>query len=129
MDAPAAVAVEASVLTLAGAYQFAPLKRRGLAACRHPADGLAGGTGTELRAARQGLRHAFDCVACSWGLMLLMFAAGFANLWWMAGLAVLMAYETIGRHGHRAAVAAGGVLLGLAGLVAVTGWAPGFVVA
>ena len=117
---------EASVLTLAGAYQFVPLKRRGLAACRHPAGQVAGGTGTEVWAARHGLRHALNCVVCSWVLMLLMFAAGFANLWWMAALAVLMAYETIGRHGQRAAVAAGGVLLGLAALVVVIGWAPGF---
>lgn len=118
--------VEAGVLALAGAYQFVPLKRRALAACRHPAGQVGGGTGTEVRATRHGFRHALDCVACSWALMLLMFAAGFANLWWMAALAVLMAYETIGRHGQRAAVAAGGVLLGLAGLVVVTGWAPAF---
>jgi predicted metal-binding membrane protein len=118
--------VEASVLTLAGAYQFVPHKRRGLAACRHPARQVGPGTGREVRAVRPGFRHALDCVACSWALMLLMFAAGFANLLWMAALAVLMAYETIGRHGQRAAVAAGGVLLGLAGLVVVTGWAPGF---
>jgi predicted metal-binding membrane protein len=118
--------VEAGVLTLAGTYQFVPLKRRGLAACRHPAGQVGAGTGTEVRAARRGFQHAIDCVACSWALMLLMFAAGFANLWWMAALAVLMAYETIGRHGQRAAVAAGGVLLGLAGLVVLTGWAPAF---
>ena len=121
--------IEAGVLTLAGAYQFVPLKRRGLAACRHPAGQVPAGTGPEVRAARHGLRHALNCVVCSWALMLLMFAAGFANLWWMTALAVLMAYETIGRHGQRAAVAAGGVLLGLAALVVVTGWAPGFAAA
>ena len=118
--------IEAGVLTLAGTYQFVPLKRRGLAACRHSAGQVGGRTDTEARAARLGFRHALDCVACSWALMLLMFAAGFANLWWMGALAVLMAFETIGSHGQRAAAAAGGVLLGLAGLVVVTGWAPGF---
>jgi predicted metal-binding membrane protein len=49
--------------------------------------------------------------------MLLMFAAGVANLWWMAALTAAMAYETIGRRGQRAASAVGFVLLGLAGLV------------
>jgi predicted metal-binding membrane protein len=58
--------------------------------------------------------------------MLLMFAAGFANLGWMAALAALMVYETTGRHGQRAASAAGASLLALAGLVVMTGWMPGF---
>jgi len=118
--------IEASVLLLAGVYQFMPLKRRGLAACRHPAIRAADGPPTEPSAARLGIRHALDCVASSWALMLLMFAAGFANLEWMAALAALMVYETMGRHGQRAASAAGASLLVLAGLVAMTGWVPGF---
>ncbi len=118
--------IEASVLVLAGLYQFMPLKRRGLAACRHPAIGLAGGPPTEPGAARLGVGHALDCVASSWALMLLMFAAGFANLGWMAVLAALMVYETMGRHGQRAATAAGASLVALAALVVMTGWVPGF---
>ncbi len=118
--------IEASVLILAGAYQFVPLKRRGLAACRHPAGQLRGGAGIEPSAAWLGFRHAVDCVACSWALMLLMFAAGFANLLWMAALAAVMAYETLGRHGQRGAWVVGILLLGLAGLVVLTGWVPGF---
>ncbi len=34
--------------------------------------------------------------------MLLMFAAGVANLWWMAGLTALMVYEKTGAAGRRA---------------------------
>jgi predicted metal-binding membrane protein len=117
--------IEASVLALAGAYQFVPLKRQGLAACRHPATRLDGSP-IELSAARLGFQHALDCVASSWALMLLMFAAGFANLGWMAALAALMVYETTGRHGPRAASAAGALLVALAAVVAVTGWVPGF---
>ena len=118
--------IEASVLILAGVYQFMPLKRRGLAACRHPAIGLAAGSPIEQTAWRLGFRHALDCVASSWALMLLMFAAGFANLGWMAALAALMVYETMGRHGRRAAMAAGASLIALAGVVIMTGWMPGF---
>ena len=118
--------IEATVLILAGAYQFAPLKRRGLAAFRHPAGQLHGGAGIEPSAAWLGFSHALDCLASSWALMLLMFAAGFANLWWMTALGALMAYETVGRHGQRAAPVVGILLLGLAGLVVLTGWAPGF---
>ena len=118
--------IGACVLILAGAYQVVPLKRRALAACRHPAGQPEGGAGIEPSAALLGCRHAVDCVACSWALMLLMFAAGFANLWWMAVLAAAMAYETIGRHGQRAAPVVGILLLGLAGLVVLTGWVPDF---
>ena len=49
--------------------------------------------------------------------MLVMFAAGFADLWWMAGLALVMAYEASGRHGRTVASVAGGGLLFLAVLV------------
>jgi predicted metal-binding membrane protein len=45
--------------------------------------------------------------------MLLMFAEGFANLWWMAALTGVMVYEAAGRHGQRAASAVGVVLLAL----------------
>ena len=48
--------------------------------------------------------------------MLVMFAAGFANLAWMAVLTAFMTYETLGRHGRRFAPVAGGIVL----LVAVT---------
>ncbi len=112
--------VEAGTIGLAGAYQFAPLKRRGLAACRHPAgpgpEGSSGG-----RAIGLGVRHGLECVASSWALMLLMFAAGVANLLWMVALAALMGYETMSRHGPRAASAAGVTLLVLACVVVLTG--------
>lgn len=118
--------IEASVLVLAGVYQFMPLKRQGLAACRHPTLRRADGSPIEPSAARLGVDHALDCLASSWALMLLMFAAGFANLGWMVALAALMVYETMGRYGQRAATAAGASLLALAGVVVVTGWLPGF---
>lgn len=116
--------VEAGAIGLAGAYQFAPLKRRGLAACRHPVGAAPNGSSREL-AIGLGLRHGLECVASSWALMLLMFAAGVANLGWMVALAALMAYETMGRHGPRAASAAGVTLLGLSCLVVLTGGAFG----
>ena len=53
--------------------------------------------------------------------MLLMFAEGFANLWWMVALAALMVYEATGRHGQRAASAAGVLLVGHAAAIVVVG--------
>jgi len=98
--------IEAGIAGLAGVYQLSSPKRRSLTACRHPA---AAGGGLAA-----GLAHGLDCLGSSAPLMLLMFAAGFANLWWMIGLTALMVYEVIGRHGHRVATIAGGLLVGLA---------------
>jgi predicted metal-binding membrane protein len=86
-------------LLLAGAFQFSGLKDRCLAKCRHPAPYLlahyqrgAGG------AFRLGLGHGLFCLGCCWALMLVMFGAGVAVLWWMAALTALMVYEKVGQH-------------------------------
>jgi predicted metal-binding membrane protein len=120
--------IAAAVLALAGAYQFVPGKHRALAACRHPDDRVSIGTvdnGTARAGVRPGVRHAIDCVASSWALMLLVFAAGFANLLWMAVLTVVMTYEALGRHGHRVAAVFGSALVALAATSAL-GLVPGF---
>lgn len=132
--------VQAGVVGLAGAYQFAPFKQRGLDACRHPTAAasqlegvLALPVGFVGRARRSraggfsvGLSHALDCLGSSWALMLLVFAAGFANLAWMVALTAVMAYEVLGRQGRRAARAVGAVLLGLAASALVFGSLPGW---
>lgn len=123
--------IEAAALVAAGLYQFVPLKRHGLQACRHPSLASAGppltARDTVVAAGRFGLRHAVDCVVSSWALMLLMFAAGFANLWWMAALGAVMAYETLGRRGRSAASMVGVGLLTLAAFVLATGTIPAFI--
>jgi predicted metal-binding membrane protein len=116
--------IEAGVLALAGSYQFLPLKRRALAACRHPGHLASSASLPELSATQLGVRHALECLGSSWALMLVMFAAGFASLWTMAALTVLMLYEATGRHGPRAATAAGIILL-MAALTVLSGPLPG----
>jgi predicted metal-binding membrane protein len=108
--------IEAGVLATAGAYQFLPLKRRYLAACRRPGGRVLASAPTGRIAIGQGLRHALDCLGSSWALMLVMFASGFASAGVMAALALLMLYEATGRHGERAATMAGVAFL----LVALT---------
>lgn len=111
--------IEASVVAFAGAYQFTPFKRRTLAACRHPASAAA--TSPAGRGSFQlGLDHGLACLGSSGALMLLMFAEGFANLWWMLALTAVMVYEATGRFGQRAAVAVGvGVLVFAAGMLVI----------
>jgi predicted metal-binding membrane protein len=59
--------------------------------------------------------------------MLVMFAAGVANLLWMAVLGALMFYEKVGKAGERVTPVAGAALLILAALVFLhPGWLPTF---
>ena len=101
-----------SVLLLAGAFQFTPLKDACLRACRHPASFLrrhyrrgAGG------AFALGARHGMFCVGCCWALMLVMFAAGAVSLIWMAALTALMVHEKTRPSGARTVPLTGTVLL------------------
>jgi predicted metal-binding membrane protein len=91
-----------AILLLAGAFQFSTLKDRCLRVCRHPAGYLLRyyrrGTGAAFRL---GAGHGVFCVGCCWALMLVAFAAGVANLWWMAALTAVMVFEKTGSAGQR----------------------------
>ena len=104
--------IAGATLALAGAFQFTDLKDKCLSKCRHPAPYLLGhyrrGSGGAFRL---GFGHGVFCLGCCWALMLVMFVAGVAMLWWMAALTALMVYEKIGRHGDRVVRPAGAVLL------------------
>jgi predicted metal-binding membrane protein len=106
--------VAGAVLAAAGAFQLTAAKRACLASCRDPERHVRS---RERRGVRAGLAYGVACLGDCWALMLVMFAAGMANLWWMAALTALMAYEKLGRDGMRAATFGGATLLGLAGLV------------
>ena len=110
--------IAGGTLALAGAFQFSALKDRCLEVCRHPGAFLLRHYERGLPAAfALGRRHGLFCLGCCWALMLLMFAAGVANLWWMAGLTALMLYEKTGRGGRRAVPVAGITLLACTALV------------
>jgi predicted metal-binding membrane protein len=101
-----------SVLLLAGAFQFTPLKDACLRACRHPASFLRRhyrrGPGGAFSL---GARHGLFCVGCCWALMLVMFAAGAVSLIWMALLTALMVHEKTRPSGARTVPLTGTVLL------------------
>jgi predicted metal-binding membrane protein len=111
-----------SVLVLAGAFQFTKLKDACLDKCRHPAAfmlrfyerGVRGGF-------RLGARHGVFCVGCCWALMLVMFAAGVANLLWMALLTMLTIHEKTRPSGRRAVPVTGFALLAAASTVLAYG--------
>lgn len=107
--------VQAGVLALAGGYQLLPLKRRCMQSCRNAAVSVD----SERLGVEAGTRHALDCVASSGALMLVMFAAGAANIGWMVALTGVMVYEALGRHGQALSRLVGLGLLSLA-LLAVT---------
>jgi predicted metal-binding membrane protein len=108
--------VAGAVLGAAGAFQFTRTKRACLATCRDPQRHVRGRDG---RGFRVGLSYGLSCLGDCWALMLVMFAAGMANLWWMIALTVVMAYEKIGREFDLASKLAGVALLALAALVLV----------
>ena len=112
--------IAASVLAVAGIFQFTPLKDRCLRACRLPGMFLMHHYRRGPRAAfTLGYRHGLFCAGCCWALMLVAFAAGFASLWWMMALTALMTYEKTAPQGLRAVPVAGAVLLAWSALVLI----------
>jgi predicted metal-binding membrane protein len=120
--------IAGAALALAGAFQFSALKEKCLSECRHPGAFLLQhyqrGVGGAFRLGR---KHGLFCLGCCWALMLVMFAAGVANLVWMGILGALMFYEKVGRSGDRVTPVAGVILLSLAGMVFLhPAWLPSF---
>jgi predicted metal-binding membrane protein len=78
--------IPVALLGTAAVYQLTPWKRASLLACRKPHDGDA---------LIVGIRYSRSCLASGSALMLVMFAAGAADLVWMAALAMTMLAEKV----------------------------------
>jgi predicted metal-binding membrane protein len=90
------MALGALLLIGAGVWQFTPLKRTCLRHCHSPAEFLThhwrkGRDG----AFRMGVRHGAYCLGCCWMMMLLLFYGGIMNIYWIAGLSMLVLVERI----------------------------------
>src|SRR5262249_1256149 len=104
-------------LTLAGLYQFTPLKRRCLRHCRSPSTFVrlhwqAGGEGATV----MGISHGLFCLGCCWALFSVMVAAaGLMSVAWMVVMTLVVFAEKVMPHGARisVAVAVGLIALGL----------------
>jgi predicted metal-binding membrane protein len=107
--------VGAGLLLMVAAYQFTPLKRNCLDACRSPLEMLTRSWRPGARGAFQmGVRHGWYCLGCCWALMLLLFAGGVMNAYVIAGLTAFVLIEKASPFGA-AASRAGGVFLAILG--------------
>jgi len=110
--------VGATILAVAGLYQFSALKYRCLDRCRSPLGFVIGhwrgsghGARRKLQAFRLGAHHGAFCVGCCWSLMLLMFVVGTGSVGWMLALGAAMAAEKNLPWGRRLAAPVGVALL------------------
>jgi predicted metal-binding membrane protein len=116
-----------SLLIIAGAYQFTPLKRICIGYCESPMsffmrrwrDGTSG-------ALKMGVYHGIYCLGCCWAYFLLMVVLGWMNLLWMGLFAGIIFGEKIWYRGIWVARAAG-VGLAIVGILVVTGMLPSLV--
>lgn len=101
----------AGALFIAGIYQFSGLKQACLKKCRNPFAVLfSRWSARPGRVFRLGVEQGLWCLGCCWGLMLVMFAVGVMNLFWMA-LIGLFAMVEKGGGGRFAGWLAGTILL------------------
>ena len=104
--------VSALIFFLAGLYQLTPWKRTCLNTCRSPVEFLsrhwkAGPAGGFYLGVVNGL----FCLGCCWAIMLLLFAGGVMNLWWIFGITIFVLLEKIAPLGRLAALLSGALLL------------------
>jgi predicted metal-binding membrane protein len=85
--------LSASLLALAGAYQFSPLKEACLSRCRRPLAFFM--THWDEGPARNGVRLGLVCLGCCWALMGLAFVGGVMNLAFMGLATAIMVVEKL----------------------------------
>lgn len=112
-----------ALLVAAGLYQFSPLKRRCVTACRSPLGFYLtfATTGTPDPLAL-GLRHALYCLGCCVLLMSLLVFVGAMSLPWVLGLSLMVLLEKTCP--WKAMSAAVGLVLLLAGVAALVAAGP-----
>ncbi|MER9297375.1 DUF2182 domain-containing protein [Mesorhizobium sp. M0621] len=90
----------ALALLIAGLYQFSGLKEACLTKCKNPFSILfANWSARSVSIFRLGVAQGIWCLGCCWALMLVMFAVGVMNIFWMAliGLFTLIEKQTASR--------------------------------
>ena len=100
-----------ALLIVAGIFQLTPWKRTCLDACRSPAEFLVhhwrpGVTGGFYLGVANGLY----CLGCCWALMMLLFAGGVMNLWYIAALTIFVLVEKLAPLGAQGGRLSGALL-------------------
>ena len=112
-------------LMAAAIYQVSPLARSCQRACARPFGIIAQhwrGEGTPRRdALMAGLHYGMSCVGCCLAMIVLMFVFGLHDLFWMAGLALLMVVQKHAVWGRRLALPMAAALMA-AGVAIAAGW-------
>ena len=90
----------ASLLVIAGGYQFSPFKQQCLQFCRSPLS-LISSQWREgiIGALRLGIKHGSYCLGCCWSLMALLFVTGVMNLTWIFILTMVVLVEKLAPKG------------------------------
>ena len=105
------------VLLYAGLYQISPLKRVCLKHCQSPLQFLSHSwQDGDWGAFRMGLRHGGFCLGCCAGLMAILFFGGIMNLYWIIGLAILVAVEKLSSAGPKLSALTGYLLIAWSGV-------------
>jgi len=115
--------VGATLLILAGLYQWTPLKGACLTQCQAPLIFIQrhGGFRQEpTGSVRLGAEPGLYCIGCCWALMLLLFAGGVMNVLWIAAIAGFVLLEKVFAAGRMLSRAAGAGLI-VAGLWLMAG--------
>jgi len=102
----------ASLLIIAGLYQFSPLKNNCLTQCRSPFQFIM----TRLRpgtkgAFLMGIKHGAFCLACCGFLMTLLFVGGVMNLVWIASITFFVLLEKSLPFGEKSTWLSGSLLI------------------
>jgi predicted metal-binding membrane protein len=112
----AAHALGVAAFAVCGVYQLSGLKDRCLTHCRSPFALLLhyGSYRGRFRDLRAGAHHGGYCLACCWGLMVILVAVGMMNILAMVGLALLVLIEKVWAYGPATVRLAGAAALALA---------------
>jgi len=91
----------ASLLIIAGCYQFSSFKQHCLHFCRSPLSLIASEWREgALGALSLGIKHGSYCLGCCWFLMALLFVAGVMNLTWILILTLVVLVEKLAPNGE-----------------------------
>lgn len=106
--------VGATVLLIAGLYQWTPFKDRCLSYCQSPLGFIIryGFRREATGALVLGFRHGLYCIGCCWAVMTLLFVAGVMNLFWIAALSALILIEKVVPFGRLVSRLAGAAFIG-----------------